>query len=120
MDLKETDTLPVIIITMLSILVYYAFSKDRALDKKLLALEKGLEQKCRKMKIGEGSWKRCQNERCRTSQMRMNKEKFKTWQHGLQETQELTVQEFIGQDEQQREGNVGWRQEPKKTLEQKM
>lgn len=39
-DLKEIDTLPVI--TMLS-MVYYAFSKGRALDKKLLTLEKGLE-----------------------------------------------------------------------------
>lgn len=63
MYLKEIDTLSVIIITMLSTLAYYAFSKDRALYKKLLALEKGLEdfieQKCRKMKTGEGRWNRC-------------------------------------------------------------
>lgn len=59
-DLKKTDTLPVI--TMLS-MVYYAFSKGRALDKKITNLRKGIRRsyrtKCRKMKVVERSWKRC-------------------------------------------------------------
>jgi hypothetical protein len=40
MDLKVIDTLPVIIITMLSILVYYVFSQDRALNKKICVLKR--------------------------------------------------------------------------------
>ena len=43
MNLKEIDTLPVIIVAMLSVLAYYIFSKDKALEKKLQALEKELE-----------------------------------------------------------------------------
>lgn len=33
------------------------------------------------------------------------REKFKTWQHRLEETLELKAQKFIGHDKQQREEN---------------
>ena len=36
-------------------------------------------------------------------QNEQQREKCKTWQQGLEESQELKVQEFIGQDKQQRE-----------------
>lgn len=51
LDLKEIDALSVIIITILSSLIYYVFSRDRALDKELGALEKGLEETLEKMQI---------------------------------------------------------------------
>ena len=60
------------------LLIYYVFSKDRALDKKLFALEKR-----------------------------------------LQVTLELKVQDFIGQNKQQKEENEGWRQKLEEILEQK-
>lgn len=47
-----------------------------------------------------------------TDETEQQRKKFKTWQHGLEETLELKVQEFTGQDEKQREENEGWRQEP--------
>ena len=43
MDLKEIDTLPFIGIAIFILLIYYIFSKDRALDKKFFALEKRLQ-----------------------------------------------------------------------------
>lgn len=39
MNLKEINTLPVIIVAMLSVSAYYVFPKDKALEKKLQALE---------------------------------------------------------------------------------
>lgn len=36
-----------------------------------------------------------------TDETEQQRKKFKTWQHGLEETLELKVQEFIGQDEKQ-------------------
>ena len=62
--------------TIFILLIFYVFSKDRALDKKFSALEKG-----------------------------------------LQVTPELKVQDFIGQNKQQKEENEGWRQELEKTRE---
>ena len=43
MDLKEIDTLSFISIAIFILLIFYVFSKDRALDKKFLALEKRLQ-----------------------------------------------------------------------------
>jgi hypothetical protein len=34
-----------------------------------------------------------------------------TWQHSLEKTLELKVQDFIGQNKQQKEENEGWRHE---------
>jgi hypothetical protein len=42
MDLKEIDSLSFISIAIFILLIFYVFSKDRALDKKFLALEKRL------------------------------------------------------------------------------
>jgi hypothetical protein len=44
----------------------------------------------------------------------------KTWQHSLEETLELKVQDFIGQDKQQKGEKKGWRQELEKILEKKI
>ena len=43
MDLKEIDSLSFISIAIFILLIFYVFSKDRALDKKFLALEKRLQ-----------------------------------------------------------------------------
>lgn len=68
MDLEEKVTLSFTSIAILILLIYHVLSKDRALDKKFLALEKG-----------------------------------------LQVTLELKVQDFIGQNKQQKEeNNKGW------------
>lgn len=45
MDLKETGTLSFTGIAIFILLIYYVFSKDRALDNKFLALEKKLQVK---------------------------------------------------------------------------
>ena len=89
-DLEEIDTLLFTGITIFILLIYYVFSKDRALDKKFLALEKRLQVT------------------------------LKTWQHSLEETLlELKVWNSIGQNKQQKEEKEGWRQKLEEMLEQK-
>ena len=71
-------------------------------------------------------------------QYEQQKEKFTTWQHGLEETLELKTreimdqnnrqkdenglkdQDFISQNKQQKKENEDWRQELEKILEQRM
>jgi hypothetical protein len=71
-------------------------------------------------------------------QHEQQKENFKTWQHGLEETlelktqeimnqnerqndkNELKVQDFISQNKHKKEENDGWRQELEKILKQTM
>ena len=48
------------------------------------------------------------------------REKFKTWQHGLEETLELKTQEIIAQNKRQKDANAGGRQELEKMPEQRM
>jgi hypothetical protein len=47
MDLKEIGTLPFMSIAIYLLLIYYVFSKDWALDKKILALEKKITSNAR-------------------------------------------------------------------------
>jgi glycine cleavage system aminomethyltransferase T len=103
MDLREIDSLPVII-TMLSILVYYVFSKDRTVYKKLWVLEKGLEEML-KLKvqdfIGHDKWQREENE------------------GGKQELEKALgqrIQQLTDQTEQQRENSQDWKQGLKENL----
>ena len=65
-NLKEIGILSYTVIAIYILLIYYVFSKDRALDKKFLALEKR-----------------------------------------LQVTLKLKVKDFIGQDKQEKEENIG-------------
>ena len=53
-------------------------------------------------------------------QHEQQKEKFKTWQCGLEETLELKTQEIIDQNKRQKDENEGGRQELEKMLEQRM
>ena len=48
------------------------------------------------------------------------RDKLKTWQHGLEETLELKVQDLIGQNKQQKVLNEGWRQELERMFKQKI
>jgi spore cortex formation protein SpoVR/YcgB (stage V sporulation) len=48
------------------------------------------------------------------------RDKLKIWQHGLEETLELKVQDLIGQNKQQKVLNEGWRQELEDTLEKRI
>lgn len=92
MDLKEIDTLSFNTTAIFILLICYVFSKDRALDKTLCALEKGLEQPLEKF-IDE------------TEQQR---DKLKTWQHSLEETLELKAQEIAGHNKQE-VGDRSWK-----------
>jgi hypothetical protein len=53
-------------------------------------------------------------------QIKQQREKFKNWQHTLEETLELKIRDFISCDRQQGEVNEGWRQELEKILEEKI
>ena len=87
-----------------------------------------LELKCKeKLRLWKNSLEH--NMQKIIEQHEQQKENFKTWQHGLEETldlktqefmdqnkrqkgeNELKVQDFIGQNKQQKEENEGWRHE---------
>jgi len=77
---------------MLSILVYYVFSKYRALDKILWDFKKGLEDS---IKQSENNTK-------------AQEKKNESWKKKLEKTLEQKMQNFVDQTEQQREKFKTW------------
>lgn len=97
-NFEEIDTLSFTGIAIFILLIYYIFSKDRALNSKFLALEKKLqvmlEQKFLEF-IDDSEQQR---------------DKLKSWQQELEETLEKRIRQLIDQIEQQGDRDRIWKQ----------
>lgn len=97
-NFEEIDTLSFTGIAIFILLIYYIFSKNRALNSKFLALEKKLqvmlEQKFLEF-IDDSEQQR---------------DKLKSWQQELEETLEKRIRQLIDQIEQQGDRDRIWKQ----------
>lgn len=76
----------------------------------------GFEQMCH----GQGySWEDAAGHFELARHLSSQREKLKIWQHGLEGTLELKVQDSIGRDQQQKKENKDWRQELEEMIEKK-
>ena len=96
MELKEIDILSFTGTAIFILLIYYVFSKDRALDKKFLALEKRL-QVTLELKAQDF-----------IAQNKQQKVDNKCWRQKLEEMLEQKFLKFIDESEQQRDTLKTW------------